>query len=893
MPFFTKARSFLRNISSPNHGEADLDHEVQSHLQLLIDENIRAGMPPTEAHRAARIELGGAEQVKEQVREIQIGNWLRSVLSDFRYGFRQLRKNPGFTAVAVLTLALGIAVNATMFSLVSAFMLRHPPGRDPERVAVVTSINPGNGFLPDANPVSIPNFLAWREANQVFADTAAADQYRAVTLTALSQSTAGQPQAIRSAAVSPNYFSVLGVSPEFGRTFNDEEIQPGRSRVVILSHELWERQFASDASLVGRTIRLNREDYTVIGVMPSSFHLLGFTPELWTPLEVTAANETANARKDRSLFLFARLKPGITIEQARAEFSALARRAEQDFPETEKGWGAAVRTLPDFILYDFGIRNGLAVMMTTVGFVLLIACANVAGLLLARAAGRRKELAIRLALGAGGLRIIRQLLTENLLIAFLGGALGLLLAYWGIAFVRANMNFNEAISAVPLSLDSNVLLFALAASALCALLCGLAPALNASRTDVNNNLKEEGRSSSSGHSHSRLRTTMVTCQIAVALFLLVGTGLLFRGIFMIEHQNLGFRADPLLTANVTLDDARYKDASQQSLFVRNLLPQLAQLPGVESVAATSDLPATGPSTVTFRIQGQPEAPANQQLSASDNVVTSDFFRTAGIPLLRGRAFTEQDTPHAPPVIVVNQEFVNRHFHDQNPLGRQIQLNVSGTASQWSEIVGVVGNVKTYSEGIIDDPQVYEPFLQRPISSFSLMLRTAANPAALASPLRTAVAQLDAELPLASVMSMSALIERQKGGNPFFVRVLASFAFLALILAAIGIYGLIAYSVGQRTHEIAIRLALGAKRPDVLRMILRDGMKMTAIGAAVGLALALPLPKVFDAIFYGLHLREPRLYFLVPITILVVALLATYIPARRASRVDPMSALHQD
>jgi len=444
-----------------------------------------------------------------------------------------------------------------------------------------------------------------------------------------------------------------------------------------------------------------------------------------------------------------------------------------------------------------------------------------------------------------------------------------------------------------LSLDSNVLVFALAASTLCALLCGLAPALNASRTDVNNNLKEEGRSSSSSHSHSRLRTTMVTCQIAVALFLLVGTGLLFRGIFMIEHQNLGFHADHLLTANVVLDDARYKDASQQSLFVRNLLPQLTQLPGVEAVAATSDLPATGPAAITFRIQGQSEVPANQQLTASDNVVSSDFFPAAGIPLLRGRAFTEQDTPLAPRVIVVNQEFVNRHFHDQNPLGKQIQLNVSGAASQWSEIVGVVGNVKTYSEGIIDDPQVYEPFLQRPISSFSLMLRTGSDPSALASPLRTAVAQLDPELPLANVMSMSALIDRQKAGNPFFVRVLSSFAFLALILAGIGIYGLIAYSVGQRTHEIAIRMALGAKRPDVLRMILRDGMKMTAIGAAVGLALALPLPKVFDAIFYGLHLREPRLYFLVPVTILIVALLATYIPARRASRVDPMSALHQD
>src|SRR6266851_10417678 len=372
MPLFTKARSFLRNIFLPNHGEADLDHEVQSNLQLLTDENLRAGMPPSEAHRAACIELGGAEQIKEQVREIQIGNWLRSVLSDFRYGFRQLRRNPGFTAVAVLTLALGIAVNATMFSLVSAFLLQRPPGREPERVAVVTSVSPTQGFQSDANPVSAPNYLAWRAANHFFTDTAAADEYRTVNL-----NSQGQPEAVRCAAVSPTYFSVLGVSPQFGRFFSDGEDQPGRDHVVILSHELWERHFGSEVSLIGSAIRLNRENYTVIGVMPASFRLLGFTPQLWTPLVLTAADQTAAARKDRSLLLLARLKPGITLEEDRAEIFTLAPRAGETFPETEKGWGAAVRTLPDFLVYDFSIRNGIAVLMTTVGFVLMIACANV------------------------------------------------------------------------------------------------------------------------------------------------------------------------------------------------------------------------------------------------------------------------------------------------------------------------------------------------------------------------------------------------------------------------------------------------------------------------------------------------------------------------------------
>ena len=819
---------------------------------------------------------------------------METFAKDLRLAVRMLLKKPGFTLVAALTLALGIAVNATMFSMVSAFLLRRPPGRDPQHVAAISSVNPNGGFQADAYPVSAPNYLAWREANHVFSDMAAAAEDRFVNLTSQGQSAAaGQPESLRSASVSPNYFGLLGVSPQLGRTFEPGEDQSGRDHVVILSHDLWARRFGSDVSAVGRIIRINREDYTVIGVMPETFRLLGFTPNLWTPLVITPADQTVAARNNRSLRLFARLRPGVTIEQARAELVTLARRAEDSFPDTEKGWGAAVRTLPEFLIYGFGIRTGLVVMMTTVGFVLMIACANVAGLLLARAAGRRKELAIRIALGAGRLRIVRQLLTEGLVIAFLGGGTGLLLSEWGIRFIRANMNFNEAISAVPLQLDSNVLLFALVVSLLCALLCGIAPALNASRTDINTNLKDESRAASPSRSQSRLRSVMVTGEIALALFLLIGTGLLLRGISMIEQQNLGFRPDRLLTAAVSLDAAHYKDASQQSLFVRDILPRLQQLPGAQAVAAASDLPATGPDSATLRIKGQPELPANQRLSALDVVVTTDYFHVAGIPLLRGRTFTEMDDPSAPRVVMVNQEFVHRHLHDQDALGQQIRLDSTGPAPQWSEIVGVVGNVKTYSEDTHDDPEVYEPFLQRPVSSFSLMVLASSDPNNLASALRNAVAQVDAELPLARVLSMPAVIERQKAGNPFFTRVLASFAVLALILAAIGIYGLIAYSVGQRTHEIGIRIAMGAGTPNVMRMILWEGMKMTAIGAAIGLVLALPLPKLFGAIFYGLKVGEPRLYVIVPLAILAVATLATYVPARRATRVDPMTALRQE
>jgi len=866
----------------------ELDEEMRAHREIKEAELREGGLGAVEAHYAAGRAFGNATVLRERSADSWGWRWLEDFAKDLRLAGRMLVKNPGFSAVAVVTLGLGIALNATMFSLVSAFLLRRPPVRDPERVVVVSAVNPNPVFLADAFPISAPNYLAWREANHVFADTAAANESGSVSLTGQ-----GQPEILRSAEVSPNYFSVLGVAPEFGRVFVDGEGHRGREHAVILSHDLWERRFGSDPAIVQGTIRLNRENYSVVGVMPADFHLLGFTPQLWTPLVLNEADQTAEAHKQRSLQLFARLKAGVTIEQARTELTALGRRAEENFPEVEKGWGTAVRTLPDFLVHDFGIGGALAVMMTTVGFVLMLACANVAGLLLARTAGRRSELAIRVSLGASRLRIVRQFLTEGLVLALLGGGVGLLLAYWSMHFVRAKLSFNEAIRAVPLQLDGNVLLFALGVSVFSAVLCGLAPALKASRADINTSLKDGSRAASAGRSQSRLRTVLVAGEIALALFLLIGTGLLIRGIFLIEHQDLGFRAEKLLTADVRLDLATYKDATTQSQFVRDVVARLQEIPGVEAIAVASDLPATGPDSVNFAIKGQPDLPAGQRLSALHVVVTTDYFRTAGISLVRGRTFTEMDNPAAPRVVLVNQEFVRRHFKNEEPLGRQISLDVNGATPQWSEVVGVVGNVKTYSEDTRDDAEIYEAFLQRPAASFSLMVRSNSDPNGLAPAVREAVAKIDPELPLAQVMSMPALIERQRGGGPFFVRALGSFAILALILAGIGIYGLVAYSVSQRTHEIGMRMALGARGADVQRMILWQGTKMTGIGAAIGLAMAVPLPKVFDAAFYGLHVREPLLYLIVPAVILVVAALATYVPARRATGVDPMSALRME
>ena len=892
-------RSWVRAVVQRARMESEMDAELRFHIEAFAEDLVRSGVPREDALRRARIEFGGIERAKEECREARRVSLFDGLKQDLLFAVRTLRKSPGFTAIAVLTLALGIAVNATMFSLVSAFLLRRPPGREPSRVVVISGINPAQSFQADLNGVSAPNYLAWRQANHVFEEIAAADEYRTVSLTAQGTDTSGQltatgrPEALRASTVSLDYFRVLGVSPQFGRAFAEGEDQPGHEHVAILSHELWERRFGSDASIIGSTIRLNRENYTVIGVMPKSFRLMGFIPQLWTPLVLSAVDQAETARMDRSLNLYARLKPGVMVEQARAEMATLGRRAEESFPQIEKGWGVAVRTLPEYLIQNFSIRAGLAVMMTTVGFVLMIACGNVAGLLLARAAGRRKELAIRISLGAGRLRIVRQLLTEGLVIALLGGATGLLLSYWGINFVRANMSFNEYVSAIQISLDWNVVLFALTISLASAVLCGLIPALNASRTDINTSLKDESRAATAGRSHSRLRTVMVTGEIALAMFLLVGSGLLIRGLTAIHHQDMGFRPDHLLTAGVTLDNTRYKDASQQAAFVRNVLLRLQQIPSAEAVAATSDLPATGPGKITFLLKGQPELPANQRPNALDLVITPEFFQAAGIPLLRGRVFTDRDDAGALRVVLVNQEFVHRHLQGQEPLGKQIRLDVSGGTTEWSEIVGVVGNTKSYSEATREEPQVYEAMLQRPVPSFSLMIRAGSDPNNLAAAMRNAVAQVDAELPLTSVMSMAAVLERQANGDPIFEQMMGTFALLALILAAIGIYGLVAYSVGQRTHEIGIRMALGAGKSEVLGLVLRQGLRMTVIGAAVGILLALPLPKLFEAMFYDLHIQEPALYFIVPIAMAVVTMLATYIPARRAMRVDPIVALRYE
>ena len=880
---------WFRQLFSRRRRYDELSQSIHEHLEEKIADLIDRGMTQEQAEQAALRAFGNVTLIEERSREVWQWPTLESALADIRFAFRQLLRSPAFTVTAVTTLALGIAVNATMFSLVSAFLLPHLPGRNPQNVVVPTSINPDATFQASANPVSAPNYFLWASDKHLFSEVAAADEYRTGSLSGPGQ----QPEAITYAAVTANYFSVFGAAPQLGRAFLAGEDRAGRDHVVILSHGLWERRYGSDPSIVGKTVRFNREDYVVAGIMPASFRHLGFTPQLWVPITFTAADRAPNGRKNRFLYVFARLAPGVTLKQAHAQLDALAEQAQHDFPEIESRWGATIRTLPEFLIYNFGIRPALTILMAIVGFVLLIACANVAGLLLARAVGRQKELAIRMSLGATRVRMVRQLVTEGLVIALAGGGIGLGLTYLGIRFLRAALTFNEAISAMPVRLDSRVLLFAVAVSLASALLSSVAPAIKASRASINTDLKNETRSTS-GRGHNRLRVVLVGGEIAIALFLLIGSGLLIRGVYLIDHQKLGFEHDHLMTAGIGLDQARYPDGAKQEKFVRDLMTQLRQIPGVMATAVTSDLPASGFNSVTFHIKDQQATRANEQYTTTDVVVTPEFFEIIGVPVLGGRGLTDHDDATSPRVVLVNQQFVRKYFPDRDPIGRQIQLDVSGAPAAWREIVGVVGDMKSYSEDTRFEPQVFEAYEQRPVGSFSLMLRTSVDPTSLTPALRHTAAQLDSELPLLRVMSMDTMIDLNRNGNPLFAQLLTTFAVLALLLSSLGIYGLIAYSVGQRTQEIGIRLALGAKASDISRMILREGFKVAVIGSAIGFVVALPLPKLFASVLEGdLSFSAPFIYPLVLAVMLIVILCSTAVPASHATRVNPTVALRSE
>jgi predicted permease len=872
-------RLFRRRLA-----EKHIDAELRFHLDQQIADYIAAGMAPDEAHRRASLGFGGLDQVKEECRDIGAARLIETLIQDVRYGLRQLRHNPGFTAVAVMTLALGIAANATIFSVISLVLLKKPPVRNPDRVMMLTATNPQKGW--DLLHVSVLNFEAFRKQNHVFKGMAAVDADDDFTLTGQ-----GTPEHLTGMQVTANYFKVLGLTPALGRDFASSENEAGHNHVVILSDRLWKQHFGSNGKIIGTEVEIDGQPSTVIGVMPPGTEMPLFMPQLWTPIVFTAKDLSPAARNSRWLYVFARLKTGITIKAAQAEATTIAARIAQDHPATEKGWGAHVLSLQAYMIDDANIRAGLSVLMGAVAFVLLIACANVAGLLLARATGRQHEIAIRAALGAGRARVIRQLLVESSLIALAGGGLGLLLSYWGIDLLRMSLswNFYAVFLGAGIHLDGRTLLFSIALTLATALLFGLAPALRISKPDLTRDLKEGGRTGTGGLERNRMRSVLVVVEIALSVVLLTGAGLFMQGFIWEIRMNPGFNPKHLLTAQISLSSLRYKDnPAKQAAFYERVTQHLRNLPGVESACAAQRLPLGGYSRRTVGLKSEPKS---EWPLVGTTVVGPSYFRTMQIPLMRGRVFSTMDTENSPRVALVNRAFAQRYFPKGDAIGQSILPYTLHPA--WAEIVGIVGNVKEYPGQAEDDPQVYESYRQDPSASMALVMRTRNASAGLAPALRRAVWDVDMDQPVGDIITMAQISGENTGGDLLMCELMGAFAGLALVLSAVGIYGVIAYAVAQRTHEIGIRMALGAQKNHVLALLLRQGGLVTAIGCAAGLALALPMPRLFSAMFNGGFYGGPLTVAAVGSAVAIVSLLATYIPARRAARVNPIVALRYE
>jgi putative ABC transport system permease protein len=907
MPLFVNVRSFLRNLFLSRRVEVDLDQEVHSHLEMLTEENIRVGMPPKEAHRAARIELGGIEQVKEQVREERIGNWLHSVISDCRYGARQLRKNPGFLTVVVLSLGLGIGANSTIFSVMNALLYRPLPYPHADRMVAIWEIPLAH---PDERqPPPIAELLDWQKQNHVFEDIALTSGTESSILSGTSGS-----EAIRIQDVTPNFFSLLNVKPILGRIFVADEMQE-LTQTVVISHSFWATHFNSDPGVLGKTFA-NRNTgiaSTVVGVMPPGFApFYGEPVDLWQPINATSPRY--GARQDHWLMPVALLKPGVTLAQAQTEMDVIARRLEQTYPETNKGIGKRLQSLHEAL---FGwARQPLYPLLGAVAFVLLIACANVANLLQSRTETRRNEYAVRASLGAGRSRLMQQLFMESGLLALLGGALGVLLSYWGIPLFRSLAG--EFPSSQSINIDIRVLLFTLAISVLTAFVFGLIPALQASNPDLNNALREGSRRTSSG-SRGLTRHALAVCEVALAMVLLIGAGLTINSVLRLQKVDPGFDPRNLLTLRIRLPEGgnymqrvpggdMERASPRVTAFYQQLLERIAALPGVESVGSITGLPMHFSEEYSFSILGHPAPSPEQRPRAGYNEVSPGFFRTLKIPLKKGRYLDEHDTAAAPWAVVVNETFAHRFFPNEDPIGQQLLLRYDPypvDQERSREIVGVVGDVKHFGLEQPAPPFVYASHLQQPtvypggaiVAHLwqELAIRTArgARPEDLATAVRKIVADLDSDQSVTNVMTMDQLLAESLGGAKFYMRVLGVFAGIAVLLAVMGIYGVMSYYVNQRTREIGIRVALGAKPVDVLRLVTKLGLKLALLGVVIGIALAVGLARVIATFLFGVKPTDPVTYAAVAMALIAVALLASYIPARRATKVDPMVALRYE
>jgi putative ABC transport system permease protein len=822
---------------------------------------------------------------------------MQTLWQDLRYGARLLFKKPGFTLIALTTLSLGIGANSAIFSVVNSVLLREAPYQEPHRLVMVWSDRPQLQARTGMTefPVSAADFTDWRDQSQSF------EQIAAFHSQSFSITGGDDPQLLGGVRASANLFALLGVEARHGRVFLPEEDQPGNNRVVILSDGLWQRRFGSDPKIIGQTISLNNEPYTVVGVAPPDFQFprkaelpAGFQfpreVNLYTPLALTP--EQRNNRGRNYLAVIARLKPQTSFEQAQAEMAPIAERLKQQYPNTNRDKSVRLVSFHQQVVGK--ARTGLLALLGAVGFVLLIACANVANLLLARAAARRKEMAIRAALGAGRWRVIRQLLTESLLLAVVAGSLALLLTVWGVELLRTTLPDNMP-RASEIGVDVRVFGFTLVVSLLTGIIFGLIPALQASRTDLNETLKEGGRSSG-GDSHNRFRGLLVVSEIALALLLLAGAGLMLRSFNRLMSVDPGLDPKNVLTVNVLLPRSKYQPP-QQAAFFQQLLERLRALPGVQSAGAVYPLPLSGAEEgMGFGIEGRPPATPGERRNAGPRWVSPDYFKALKIQLLKGRIFTEGDGSDTPPVLVINEAMARQYWPNEDPIGGRVSFNSRDNQPVWREIVGVVKDVRHTALDSEPRPQMYFPFTQFPSALMTLVARTDGDPLSFVAAVRGAVQAIDKDQPVSNIHTMEELLAGSVSQRRFNLLLLTIFAGVALVLAAVGIYGVMSYSVEQRTHEIGVRLALGAQTSDVRRLVIRQGMTLAGAGVVIGVAAALALARLapsFSDLLYGVKPTDPATFALIALLLLAVALLAALVPARRATKVDPMIALRRE